>query len=148
MAKCTWKFSKNFAALVAFNRPCTPTWRKQGWIPRSTISWWKASIPPQKESWVFFWTFSFHFFSFNGVFKPWNAEFLPQNICMVIVRQPFCWKWISVTKVSKYGKGEYSGALNASYTFQPFMSLWCNLMFLPPFICKKGKKIGLPIVYS
>ena len=35
---------------------------------------------------------------------------------MVIARQPF------FTKVSKYGKIEYSGALNASYTFQPLMS--------------------------
>ena len=34
------------------------SWRKQGWIPRGTISWWKASLPPQKESWAFFWTFS------------------------------------------------------------------------------------------
>ena len=38
---------------------------------------------------------------------------------MVIARQPLWWKWISVTKVSKYGKVEYSRALNASYTFQP-----------------------------
>ena len=37
---------------------------------------------------------------------------------MVIARQPFCLKWISVTKVSKYGKSEYSRALNASYMFQ------------------------------
>ena len=43
---------------------------------------------------------------------------------MVIARQPFCWKWISVTKVSKYGKSEYSRALDASYTFQPVMSFW------------------------
>ena len=43
-------------------------WRKQGWIPRRKISWWKASLPPQKESWALFWTFSFHFLSFNGVF--------------------------------------------------------------------------------
>ena len=28
----------------------------------------KASLSPQKESWAFFWTFSFHFLSFNGVF--------------------------------------------------------------------------------
>ena len=62
-------YLKNFTALVAFqNRPCAPSWRKQGWIPRRTISWWKASLPPQKESWAFFWTFSFHFLSFNGVF--------------------------------------------------------------------------------
>ena len=63
------KFSKNFADLVAFqNRPWAPPWRKQGWIPRRTISWWKASLSPQRESWAFFWTFSFHFLSFNGVF--------------------------------------------------------------------------------
>ena len=43
---------------------------------------------------------------------------------MVIAQQPFCWKWISVTKVSKYGKSEYLRALNASYTFQPLMSFW------------------------
>ena len=49
-------------------KPCAPPWRKRGSIPRRTISWWKASLPPQKESWAFFWTFSFHFLSFNGVF--------------------------------------------------------------------------------
>ena len=49
-------------------------------------------------------------------FKPWNAELLSQNICMMIAQKPFCWKWISVTKVSKYGTSEYSRALNASYT--------------------------------
>ena len=60
---------KNFADLVAFqNRPWAAPWRKQGWIPRRTISWWKASLSPQKESWAFFWTVSFHFLSFNGVF--------------------------------------------------------------------------------
>ena len=62
-------YLKNFTALVAFqNRPCAPSWRKQGWIPRRTISWWKASLTPQKENWPFFWTFSFYFLSFNGVF--------------------------------------------------------------------------------
>ena len=44
---------------------------------------------------------------------------------MVIARQSFCWKWISLTEVSKYGKSEYSRALNACYTFQPLMSFWC-----------------------
>ena len=34
---------------------------------------------------------------------------------------------ISVTKVSKYGKSEYSRALNASYTFQPLMSFCLDL---------------------
>ena len=54
-AKCTWKFSKNSSALVKFkNRPRAPTWRKQVWIPRRTISLWKASLPPQKENWAFF----------------------------------------------------------------------------------------------
>ena len=45
---------------------------------------------------------------------------------MVIAREPLCWKWISVTKVSKYGKSEYSPALNASYTFQPLMGFWTS----------------------
>ena len=40
---------------------------------------------------------------------------------MVIAQEPFCWKWISVTKISKYGQNEYSRALNTSYTFQPLM---------------------------
>ena len=40
---------------------------------------------------------------------------------MVIAQQPFCWKRISITKVSKYGQNEYSRALNASYTLQPLM---------------------------
>ena len=62
-------YLKNFTALVAFqNRPCAPSWRKQGWIPRRMISWWKASLPPQKGSWAFFWTLSFHFLSLNSVF--------------------------------------------------------------------------------
>ena len=45
-----------------------PTFVPACWIPRRTISWWKASLPPQKESWAFFWTFSLRFLSFNGVF--------------------------------------------------------------------------------
>ena len=47
---------------------------------------------------------------------------------MLIARQPFCWKWISVTKVSKYGESEYSRALKASYTFQPLKSFWYQLI--------------------
>ena len=36
--------------------------------------------------------------------------------------------WLSTaTKVSKYGKSEYSRVLNASYTFQPLMSFWSHL---------------------
>ena len=61
--------AKTSLPLVAFqNRPCVSPWRKQGWIPRRTISWEKAPLPPQKENWAFFWTFNFHFLAFNGVF--------------------------------------------------------------------------------
>ena len=42
--------------------------RKQSWIPQRMISWWKASLPPQKENWAFFWTFSFHFLSLTVYF--------------------------------------------------------------------------------
>ena len=42
---------------------------------------------------------------------------------MVIAQQPFCWKLISVTKISKYGQNEYSQAFE-SYTFQPLMGFW------------------------
>ena len=35
-------------------------------------------------------------------------------------------RWISVTKISKYGQNEYSQALNASYTFQPLMGFCMN----------------------
>jgi len=69
--------------------------------------------------------------------------------------QPFCWKWISFTKVSKYGKSEYSWALNVSYTFQPLMSFWyksilnskvtltsCNIsLFVSQHLLKKDDKI-------
>ena len=48
--------------------------------------------------------------------------------CMVIAQQAFCWKWISVAKISKYGQNEYSQALKASYTFQPLMGFWGKLM--------------------
>ena len=35
-------------------------------------------------------------------------------------------RWISVTKISKYGQNKYSQALNASYTFQPLMGFCMN----------------------
>ena len=34
--------------------------KNQSWIPRRTISWRKAFLPPQKENWAFSLTFSFH----------------------------------------------------------------------------------------
>ena len=108
---------------VAFqNRPEISSWRKQGWIPRRTISWWKASLPPQKESWAFFWTFSFYFLSFNGVFLSLKCRTLILKHLHGDRATAICWKCVSVTRVSKYGKSEYSRALNASYTFQTLMS--------------------------
>ena len=89
-----------------------------------TISWWKVSLPPQKESWASFWTFSFHFLSFNGVFSTLKCRTLVLKHLHGDNAAAICLKWISVTKVSKYGKIEYSRALNASYTFQPLMSFW------------------------
>ena len=50
--------------------------------------------------------------------EPWNAELHGDRVATI------CLKWISATRVSKYGKSEYSRALNASYTFQPLMSFW------------------------
>ena len=118
-------YLKNFTALVAFqNRPCVPSWRKQGWIPWRMISWWKASLPARKESWAFFWSFSFHFLSFNGVFLTLKYRTLVLKHLHGNHVAAICLKWISATKVSKYGKSEYSRALNASYTFQPLMSFW------------------------
>ena len=47
----------------------------------------------------------------------------------MVIAAAICLKWISVTKVSKYDKSEYSRALNASYTFQTLMSFWQNITF-------------------
>ena len=100
------------------------SWRKQGWIPWRAISWWKASLPPQKESWAFFWTFSFHLLSFNGVSLTLKCRTLVPKHLHGDRAATICWKWISVIKVSKYGKSEYSRALNAGSMFQPLMSFW------------------------
>ena len=59
------------------------SWRKQGWIPRRTISWWKASLPLPKESWAFFWTFSFHFLSFNDRFIAKRKSRWPCDACVI-----------------------------------------------------------------
>ena len=86
----------------------------------------KSSLPPQKESWAFFWTFSFFFLSFNGVFLTLKCRTLVLKYLHGDHAAAICWKWISVTKVSKYGKREYSRALNASYTFQLLMRFCCG----------------------
>ena len=57
----------------------------------------------------------------------------------MIAQQPFCWKWISVTKVSKYGQNEYSRAMNASYTFQPPMGFCFYLMQHTPLWRSKSR---------
>ena len=89
------KFSKNFAAFVAFqNRPCpaplTPR-KKQGWILRRTISWRKAFPPPQKENWEFSSTFSFHLCLLTVYFQPQRRNFGLENQLIIIARQPFRW---------------------------------------------------------
>ena len=84
------------------------------------------SFPFSKESWAFFWTFSFHFLSFNVVFLTLKCRTLVLKHLHGDRAAAICWKWISVTKVSKYGKSEYSRALNASYMFQPLMNFWCH----------------------
>ena len=61
---------------------------------------------------------------------------------MVIAQLPFCWKWTSVTKISKYGQNEYSRALNASYTFQPLMGFWWSP--IRSVIIRVINKIGRP----
>ena len=123
-------YLKNFTALVAFqNRPCAPSWRKQGWIPRRTISWWKASLPPQKESWAFFGSFSFHFLSFNGVFLTLKCRtFVLKHLhgdraATILLKMDICHYGFQIWK------REYSRALDASYTFQPLMSFWRNLIY-------------------
>ena len=122
-------YLKNFTALVAFqNRPCAPSWRKQGWIPWRRFLDKKLPFLHKKKAEHSLDLCLSIFCLLTVYFKPWNAELLSWNICMVIAQQPFCWKWMSVTKVSKCGKSEYSQALNASYTFQPFMSFWSKII--------------------
>ena len=68
--------------------------------------------------------FLFPCFSFNGVFLTLN--------CRTLGLKPphgdHAAAMISFTKVSKYGKSEYSRALNATYTFQRLMSFWLSPM--------------------
>ena len=88
----------------------------------------KASLPPKEESWAFYGSFSFHFLSFNGVFLTLKCRTLVLKHLHGNQVAAICLKWISATKVSKYGKSEYSRALNASYTFKPLMIFWYILI--------------------
>ena len=68
-------YLKNFTALVAFhNRPCTPSWRKQGWIPRRMISWWNLHFLHKKKAEHSFDLSLSIFCLLKMYFKPWNAE--------------------------------------------------------------------------
>ena len=62
---------------------------------------------------------SLSIFCLNGVFLTLKCRTLGLTPPHGDAWQPFCWKWKSFTEVSKYGKSEYSRALNASYTFHP-----------------------------
>ena len=66
--------------------------------------------------------FLFPFFVFNGVFLTVKCRTLVLKHLHGDRSAAILLKWISVTKISKYGQNEYSQALNASYTFQPLMS--------------------------
>ena len=77
---------------ISKQTPCAPLRKKQGWIPRRTISWWKASLPPQKESWAFFRTFSFHFLSFNGLFLTLKCRTLALKHLHGDRAAAICWK--------------------------------------------------------
>ena len=68
--------------------------------------------------------FLFPCFSFNGVFLTLNCR----TLGLKPPRGDRAATMISFTKVSKYGKSEYSRALNATYTFQPLMSFWLSPM--------------------
>ena len=54
-----------------------------------------------KKSWAFFWTLSFHFLSFKGIFLTLKCRtFVSKHLHGDRVAA-ICWKWISVTEVSK-----------------------------------------------
>ena len=72
-----------------------------------------------------------------SIFLSFNSEFLTLKCRTLVLKPPhgdraaaILLRWISFTKVSKYGKSEYSRALNASYTFQPLTSFWNNFMII------------------
>ena len=60
------------------------------------------------------------FLSFNGVFLSLKCR----TLVLKHLHGDRAAAILLKTKVSKYGKSEYSQALNASYTFQPLMSFW------------------------
>ena len=117
--ECTSSFFRNLAASVGSNHATRsdPPSRKQGWIPRKTISQGKALVCPQKGNWAFFWIFSFYLcllsvnlqiqnFSLENhhmmkARQPccWWTNFSLENHHMMKARQPCCW-WMTFTKVS------------------------------------------------
>ena len=77
-SECTSSVFRYLAALVGKKQAkrSEPPVRKQGWIPRKTISKRKAFVCPQKGNWAFFWTFSFHLCLLSAYFQSWNAKLL------------------------------------------------------------------------
>ena len=74
--ECTSSFFRNLTTLVGSKQAkrSDPPWRKQGWIPRKTISYRKAFVSPLKGNWAFFWMFSFHLCLFSAYYQSWNAK--------------------------------------------------------------------------
>ena len=74
--ECTSSFFRNLAASVGSNHATRsdPPSRKQGWIPRKTISQGKALVCPQKGNWAFFWIFSFHLCLLSVYFQSSNTK--------------------------------------------------------------------------
>ena len=119
------KFNKNCAALIAFqNRDhvlCHEGNKVQflkGWFLDEKLPFFHQNKAEH--------CFELSHFIFCPLMVIFNLEM--QNSCLENLHgdraAAICWKWISFTKVSKYGKIEYSRALNASYMFQPLMSFW------------------------
>ena len=117
------KIQQKLHCLGCISKQTTPSVEKKTTLNSSKDDFLMKSFPfSRKESWAFFRPFSFHFLSFNGVFLTLKCRSPVLKHLHGHRAAAICWKWISVTKVSKYGKSEYSRALNASYTFQPLIS--------------------------
>ena len=133
MISCVLKSVQNLHCLGCIShtkQTRDPSWRKQSWIPRRTIAWWKASLPPQKESWAFFWTFSFHFLSFNGVFLSLKCRTLVLKLLHGDRAAAIVLKIDIFYRVSKYAK---SGVFYAKIVQMTPPRLWRESLQLQKF---------------
>ena len=99
--ECTSSFFRNLAASVDSNHATRsdPPSRKQGWIPRKTISQGKALVSPKKETEHSF-DFSLSICAFyRRILNLQIQNFSLENHHMMKARQPCCW-WMTFTKVS------------------------------------------------